>query len=67
VGDWTLENPDGDREDAELSGSSVVQPWIMVLNFRLKEARVTRTRILFGDELDPEVLQRLRARLLAQR
>ena len=64
VGDWTLEDARGHREDAELSGSSVVQSWILVLTFRLKHGG-ERTRILLGDELDPEMLRRLRARLLA--
>ncbi|MDR3418174.1 MAG: hypothetical protein P4L83_18530 [Nevskia sp.] len=62
VGDWTVEDAGGHREDADLRGSSVVQSWITVLNFQLRHGG-TRTRVLLGDELDPEALRRLRARL----
>ncbi len=62
-GGWTVESARGGREDAELLGSSVVQSWIMVLNFRLKQGG-KRTRVLVGDELDVDPMRRLRARLL---
>lgn len=62
-GGWTVESARGGREDAELLGGSVVQSWIMVLNFRLK-AGGKRTRVLVGDELDADPMRRLRARLL---
>jgi len=61
-GGWTVESPRDGRQDAELLGSSVVQSWIIVLNFRLKQGG-TRSRVLAGDELDGEALRRLRARL----
>lgn len=61
---WTLETGSGAQTGAELLGSSVVQPWLLVLNFRRQDGR-RRTRIVFGDELDDEQLRRLRARLLA--
>jgi hypothetical protein len=51
-------------QEAELLGSSVVQSWIIVLNFRLRNGR-KQARVLLGDELEPEALRRLRARLLA--
>jgi toxin CptA len=63
-GGWTLEDAAGRREEAELSGLSLVQPWIMVLSFKLKSGG-RRARVLLGDELPPELLRRLRARLLA--
>jgi hypothetical protein len=63
-GGWTVENAGGSREDAELLGSSVVQSWIIVLNFRLKDG-ARRSRAVVGDELDADALRRLRARLLA--
>jgi hypothetical protein len=63
-GGWTVENTGGQREHAELLGNSVVQAWIVVLNFRL-ESGARRSRAVLGDELDEDVLRRLRARLLA--
>lgn len=63
-GGWTVESARGGRQDAELLGSSVVQSWIIVLNFKLKQGG-RRSRVLVGDELDAEALRRLRARLLA--
>lgn len=63
-GSWTVESARDGRQDAELLGSSTVQSWIIVLNFRLK-AGGKRSRVLVGDELDAESLRRLRARLLA--
>jgi toxin CptA len=63
-GRWTVESRSGGREDAELLGSSVVQSWIIVLNFRLKDG-ARRSRAVLGDELDADSLRRLRARLLA--
>ncbi len=63
-GGWTLESLREGRQDAELLPGSVVQSWIVVLNFRLASGR-KRTRVLLGDELDPELQRRLRARLLA--
>jgi toxin CptA len=62
---WTVETASGASDDAELLGSSLVQPWLIVLNFRLKTSGRRVTRALLGDELDAELLQRLRRRLLA--
>ncbi|MDB5976744.1 MAG: hypothetical protein JWR07_3504 [Nevskia sp.] len=61
-GGWTVESARG-RDDAELLDGSVVQSWIMVLNFRLKQGG-KRTRVLVGDELNADQMRRLRARLL---
>lgn len=61
-GGWTVESARG-RDDAELLNGSVVQSWIMVLNFRLKQGG-KRTRVLVGDELNADQMRRLRARLL---
>ena len=63
-GSWTLESVSGGRQEAELLGGSVVQSWIIALNFRLENGR-KRTRVLLGDELEADALRRLRARLLA--
>src|ERR1700739_767821 len=58
-GGWTVESAKEGREDAELLAGSVVQSWVIVLNFRLKSGR-RRSRVLLGDELDADALRRLR-------
>ena len=61
-GVWTLHQTAGVSFEAELQDNSLVHPLLLVLNFRLKpEGR--RTRVLLGDELEEELLRRLRARL----
>jgi hypothetical protein len=62
-GSWTVESAAGVQTEAELLGDSVVQDWIVVLNFRLKDGR-QRSRVLLGDEADEDAFRRLRARLL---
>lgn len=62
-GGWTLYDAVGRHSDAVLLGNSYVHVRLLVLNFRLKSGR-RRTRILLGDELDAELLRKLRARLL---
>lgn len=61
-GRWTLHEAGGATFAAQLEGDSLVLPSLLVLNFRLADGR-RRTRALLGDELEPEVLKRLRARL----
>lgn len=60
-GHWTVHDAAG-AHDAELQGNSLVHDSLLVLNFRLKEGGV-RSRALLGDELEAELLRRLRARL----
>ncbi|TXH06400.1 MAG: hypothetical protein E6R07_01025 [Nevskiaceae bacterium] len=62
---WVVYDAAGAHE-AELLGSSTVHPRILILNFRLKTGG-RRSRVLLGDEADPELLRRLRARLLLLR
>jgi toxin CptA len=64
AGGWSVESVKDGRGDAELLDGSVVQSWIIVLNFRLKSGR-KRSRVLLGDELPADAMRRLRARLLA--
>ena len=60
-GSWSLFV--GEREGkAELLPSSLIQPWLLVLNFRAASGR-RYARVIAGGEADPEVLRRLRARL----
>ncbi|MGH8461214.1 MAG: protein YgfX [Stenotrophobium sp.] len=65
-GGWTLHDAVGRHSEATLLGNSYVHARLLVLNFRLKSGR-RRTRILLGDELDGELLRRLRARLLVEK
>ena len=60
--DWTLHEASGATLEAELLDSSLVHPALLVLNFRIRDDGV-RSRALLGDELEPEMFRRLRARL----
>jgi toxin CptA len=61
-GAWTIHDASGMALEAELQGDSLVLPYLLVLNFKVRgDGR--RTRALLGDELEPEPLRRLRARL----
>jgi toxin CptA len=62
-GYWTVHEASGRRVEAELQADSLLHPRLLVLNFRGREDGRRRTRVLLGDELDPDVLRRLRARL----
>ncbi|MDI3258288.1 MAG: hypothetical protein QJR02_00975 [Sinobacteraceae bacterium] len=62
-GRWRVEDARGARQDARLLPGSVVQSWMIVLNFRLENG-ARHSRALLGDELEPDALRRLRARLL---
>jgi toxin CptA len=62
-GGWTLHDAAG-AHAAQLLGDSLVRAPLLVLNFRLDRGG-RRSRVLLGDELAPELLQRLRARLAA--
>lgn len=61
---WTLHESGGRRHDAVLEGSTLVHDWLILLNFSLPDG-ARRRRALLGDELEPETLRRLRARLRA--
>jgi toxin CptA len=65
-GRWSVHDRRGARWDAELLSSSLVHERLLVLNFRLQDG-TRRARALLGDELDPESLRRLRARLALER
>lgn len=61
-GAWTVHDAAGASHEAELQGSSLVLDGLVVLNFRFKSGG-GRTRALLGDEVDADLLRRLRARL----
>ena len=62
-GSWLVQDAEGRKAEAELLSSSYVHTRMLVLNFQLKSGG-RRTRVLLGDELEPDLLRRLRARLL---
>ena len=61
--EWTVEQASGERADAQLLGGSFVHPLLIVLNFKRADGKRC-SRALLGDETSPELLRRLRARLL---
>jgi hypothetical protein len=62
-GSWRIESANGTVVAAELLGSSVIWPVLLVLGFRGEDGCV-RHRIVVGDETDADFLRRLRVRLL---
>ena len=65
-GTWTVHNAAGASSTAELLGNTLVHEYLLVLNFQFQDGR-RRTRALLGDELDTELLRRLRGRLRLER
>lgn len=61
-GSWTLHPAAGGALEGSLAGNSLLNARLIVLNFNLKQGG-QRTRVLLGDELEPELQRRLRARL----
>lgn len=59
---WTLHTASGRQIEAELRPDSTVHPRLLVLRYSGKDGR-TYTRVLLGDEAEPDILRRLRARL----
>ncbi|MDP3856326.1 MAG: hypothetical protein Q8Q73_01045 [Stagnimonas sp.] len=61
-GSWTVSDARGQPQAATLQDDSLRHARLLVLRFRLASGG-TRTRLIAGDEADPELLRRLRARL----
>ena len=61
-GRWTLTLGSGREVEGRLLGSTFVSPALVVLNFRSGRWR-TRSLVLLPDNLDPDLLRRLRVRL----
>ncbi len=53
----------GEWFEATLLGSSLVTPWLSVLNFRREAARGMRSVVLFPDSIDAEDYRKLRVLL----
>ncbi len=63
-GRWTLQLGRGEPFDADLLDDAIVRGPLLVLRFRADDGRI-HARALGGDEASPEMLRRLRARLMA--
>jgi len=61
-GTWSLTLVKGGAQDGRLLGSTYVSPALVALNFRCGRWR-TRSLILMPDNLEPDLLRRLRVRL----
>lgn len=61
-GTWTVHEASGVSHQAELQSNSFIHSQLLVLNLKLKNGQ-RRSRLLAGDELDAELMRRLRARL----
>ncbi len=61
-GAWSLIQGDGRERDGRLLGSTYVSPALVVLNFRCGRWR-TASLVLLADNLEPDLLRRLRVRL----
>ncbi|MBP6735594.1 MAG: hypothetical protein KAX51_14115 [Chromatiaceae bacterium] len=61
-GTWSLIQGDGRERDGRLLGSTYVSPALVVLNFRCDRWR-TASLVLLPDNLEPDLLRRMRVRL----
>jgi len=64
AGQWSIRNPAGTRLDVNLQRDSVLWSALQILNFRGPDGK-RRTRVLLGDEAEPDALRRLRTKLAA--
>lgn len=65
-GRWTVQGAQGDPVEVELAGDTLLAGRLLVLNVRGPGKR-RLSRVLVGDEAEPELLRRLRARLASSR
>lgn len=61
-GEWRWRSA-GRDETVRLRGDSVVLPWLVILNFDGEGSRRRFSLMLLEDNLDPQLLRRLRVRL----
>lgn len=59
----TYQTRDGAWRDAKLAGSSMVTPWISVLNLSPENSRFARHIVIFPDSTDTETLRIMRVLL----
>jgi len=65
AGDWYLRDRAGRLRQAQLLASSFVSPALIILSFSLREGGQRRL-VMLPDSVDPDLLRRLRVRLLDQ-
>lgn len=63
---WSLAFGNGEQRAATLLPSTLITPWLVVLNFRVHRLRY-HSLLLTDEVLDPTLLRRLRVRLRLQR
>lgn len=59
----TYQTRDGSFKEASLLGSSMVTPWLIVLNFSSDKRWLARHVVIFPDSADEETLRKLRVLL----
>ena len=59
---WQLENSSGEFVNAKLLGSSYVNPWLIVLNFKPKSGRMLPV-VIMPDSVDSTTFRRLGIKL----
>lgn len=60
---FSYQTRNGSWQEAKLLGSSMVTPWLIVLNFTQENRRLARHAIIFQDSADTEMLRQLRVLL----
>lgn len=65
--DWVLSQEDGTEVEARLLTTTYVNPWLVVLNFKMLEDNRQRSVSLFRDALDQETFRKLRVRLALEK
>jgi len=65
AGDWYLRDRAGGLRQGQLRASSFVSPALIILSFSLREGGQRRL-VMLPDSVDPDLLRRLRVRLLDQ-
>lgn len=60
---FSYQTRNGTWLEAKLLGSSMVTPWLIVLNFTQKKSRLVRHTIILPDSADTEMLRQLRVLL----
>lgn len=59
-GEFRFQARNGGWLEATVRGDSFVTPWLIVLNLRVEDERLTRRALLLSDSGDTEMLRRLR-------
>ncbi len=60
---WILENGQTQKFEAVLLADSINLPYLVILNFKIRDKFWVKSVVLFQDSLDSESFRRLRVRL----